>query len=461
MSLITALSYSLSGMRAIQSDMQVISSNVSNAGRADYTKKSIVLTADTTTAEGTGGVSVLGYTRATSNTLSNLLQQSLGDNGLYSTQQDYLQRIQTLMGSTQDSPLLTKAVSDFSAAWQSLAAAPEDTSRQQNVIFTAQNLTREVTRLTEGLDKMKQDLKSDMATATDTLNKSLKRIADLNNEIVTAESAGQSAVDLMDLRDVEVRKIAELTKINVVQRDSGRIALYTPEGLSLLDGVANSFTWNGTNITLDPGGNVMDTVLKGGKIEGLVGMLDQGSSATTLNDPGKASIYKIEQQLNKVVDLFTNASGTFATAYDSATTGTGEQAASFFTGTTRYTFAVNTNLADGSKTVKQAAAAGVAADMTLATRSVSAAGISTTNVSYAGFADSIASTHSQNTAQISGLATIYSGQKDDYTQRFQNDVGVNTDQELVHLTQLQNSYSAVAKVITTIQNMFNVLDQML
>lgn len=460
MSLLTAISHSLTGLRAIQADIQVISSNVTNAQREDYTRKSVVLSSNVTTASGTGGVSVVGYERATDDSLNNLLRLATSDDGLYNSQKTYLDRVQSLLGSTQDNPVLSKAINDLTSAWRNLSATPESTTLKQNVIFKAQNLASEVRRLADGLDKIETDVKNDVTSAVDTLNTSLARIKQLNDEIVSAQSTGQSAVDLMDLRDVEVNRIAALTKINTFPRDGGRIALYTPGGLMLLDATASEFTWDGVNVALDPSGTVMNDVLKGGRIEGLLGLLDQGTTAANLANPGKSTIYKIETQLNKIVDLFTNSAGTFATAYNSATTASGELASSFFTGSTRYNFYVNSALTNGTSTLKQASASGVASDMELENRSISAGGLSVTNASYTSFADSIIAAHSQNVSQVSSQAKIYDTQKGDYKKRLQDAVGVNVDTELVRLTQLQNAYSANARVISTIQQMFEILDNM-
>lgn len=460
MSLLTAISHSVSGLKAIQSQIQVISSNITNAQREDYTRKNANLTANVITAEGTGGVSVAGYSRATSDSVFNLLRNSLSDDGLRSAQSDYLKRIQTLMGAAQDTPTLTQNMTDFATSWRNLATAPEDTTRKQDVIFKAQNLTREIQRLAEGLDKIQTDISNDVSSAVTTLNTSLSRIAELNTQVAAASSGGQSAVDLMDLRDAEVKKVAALTKINVYQRDTGRIGLYTPGGAALLDVSAAQFSWDGTTITINPGSTSANSIITGGRIEGLLGLLDQGTSSGTINDPGKASVYKVQQQLNKLVDLFTNTGGTFATAYDSATSASGDLASGFFTGSTRYDFALNSALANNTSTIKSAAASGVATDMELANRTITATGINVSNASYASYTDAIIYTHSQNNKQISDQALIYKTQKEDYGKRLQNDVGVNVDAELVQLTQLQNNYSATARVLSTIQQMFETLDKL-
>lgn len=458
MSLITAISHSLTGIKALQSDIQVVSSNVTNAQREDYTRKSISLSANVTTAEGTGGVRVLGYTRAESSNVTRLLQESLANDGYYGTQSEYLNRVQVLLGSTQDNPVLTNAMAAFATAWRELGAAPEDATRKQNVVFTAQNLVREVNRLTVGIDKIEQEIKNDVDSSVDTLNSAISRIHELNNEIVTAQSSGQSVVDLMDLRDVEVRKVAELMKIQVFERDQNRIALYTPSGFSLLDRTPNEFTWDGSTISLgstDVTGNLAD-----GKLEALIGLLDQTGGATPLADPGKALIYKIETQLNSIVTLFTSTTSpnTFAAAYNGATSATGELASGFFTGTTRNDFAVATALTNGTSTVKSAAGSVIAADMDVTTRSITSGGITLTGASYTSFTDAIIYTQSQNAGQVEGQAKIYETQKDDYKKRLQNEVGVNVDEEVVRLSQLQNNYSATARVISTIKQMLDLLD---
>src|ERR1051326_5913425 len=111
MSMLAAINSSISGLAAIQADMQVISGNVSNAQNPKYTHKSILLEADPTS----GGVDIAGYTLSTNASLTNLLQRANSDNGLFGTQQDYLQRIQNLLGSTQSSPILANDMAAFQA----------------------------------------------------------------------------------------------------------------------------------------------------------------------------------------------------------------------------------------------------------------------------------------------------------------------------------------------------------
>jgi flagellar hook-associated protein 1 FlgK len=461
MSLLGAISNSMSGMRAIQADMQVISGNVSNAQDPNYTRKTINLSADTIS----GGVLVSGYSRSTNTNLSTLLQQSLGDSGLRGTQGQYLQGIQDLMGTSQGTPILTQTMSDFAASWRQLSAQPENTAQQQDVVFKAQNLVREVNRLQTGLNQIRTNAQNDMQSSVDLLNSTIDSINNLNQQIVAAKSSGteQTVNNLLDQRDAEVRTLSGLVNVKVFNRAQDTVGVYTPQGLSLLDAIPSHFTWNGNTITLDPGGGDVTDQLLGGKLEALAGVLDQGTTAATLADPAKAGIYKIQAQLTQLVTMFTSTASpnTFAAAYNGAATATGELGSGFFTGTTPATFAVAANLANGTNTVKQASAVIIADDMDVNTRSIAAAGLTINNTSYTGYTDAITSTQNQNLQIVKGQAELYKSQADSYTQQLQSSVGVNIDDEMALLTMLQNNYAASARVLTTIQQMYQSLEQIL
>jgi flagellar hook-associated protein 1 FlgK len=456
MSLFTAVNIANSGLSAISSSMQLISGNISNAQNTNYSRKSITFSPDATT----GGVNISGYTRVTNKSLDKLLQVSLGNSGLRSTQQDYLQRIQDLLGSSQGTPTLTNLMSDFAAAWRQLSVSPDNVTQQQNVIFTAQSLAREVNRLGTGLTQLTNNLQDDMDSEVDHINTLLGQIEALNDQISASQSSSEqrSKTDMLDERDAKVRELSTLVGIQVFERSRDTIAIYTPAGLPLLDNAASQFSWDGTSITLDSSGADVTPLISGGRIEALVGLLDQGTP-TALNDPGKASVYKVQQQLEEFVDLFTEVGSTFVTAYDSATTGAGELASGFFTGTSVATFAVNINLLNGTSSLKEAAAVPVSDDMDVNTRTVAAGGLTITNTDYAGYTNAIITAQNQNTQFITNQAKIYETQSQDYTQRLQSELGVNLDEEVAALSLLQNNYAAAARVLSVIQEMFRAMEQ--
>ncbi|MFY9287889.1 MAG: flagellar basal body rod C-terminal domain-containing protein, partial [Alphaproteobacteria bacterium] len=191
-----------------------------------------------------------------------------------------------------------------------------------------------------------------------------------------------------------------------------------------------------------------------------------GSPAAVSTDPGTEVIRKLNSQIVALTDAFTNVTaGTptrFALAYNSATTGSGELASSFFSVTTNSgipdpnTFVVNANLLNGTSTIKQAAGATVVASLSAA-RSFTADGLSIPSGTYTDLSTGILAHFQQAANTISGQSETAQQQQTYYQQSLSNATGVNVDNELVNLTTLQNSYAASARVIGVINQMMEEL----
>jgi len=463
MSLFDAIDNALSGLTAVQAGIQVASSNISNANTPGYSAKSQPLIANNSVANGTGGVSLGAITRATDTALATTTRQTISESAYADVQQNYLSQVQNLLGTanTSTGSTLSDAMNSFQTAWQSLAATPESAADQQNVVNAAQALATQVQQVQTGINTITGYAQSEMSADMTTLNTSLASIQSLNSQIVSAKQTNQDTTSLMDQRDAAINTVAGLMQVSVFPRSDGSIGLYTPNGVSLVDATAQSFTWNpGSNTITDAQGNDVTNFLTGGSLEALSGVLDQGSSAANIADPGKDTLYKVSSQLNAIVTLFTStaAPNSFANAYNTTTPNPGELASGFFTGTTAGDFAVNSALTSNTATIAQGSIAATAADVAATNHSYSAAGVSVSSGRYSAITDAILATQSDNTATVTANATDYDAQKTQYQQQLQNEVGVNMDTQLAQLSVLQNSYAANAQVFNTINQMFTVLD---
>ena len=81
----------------------------------------------------------------------------------------------------------------------------------------------------------------------------------------------------------------------------------------------------------------------------------------------------------------------------------------------------------------------------------------TNNVSYSGLTSAITNYQSTSQANASTQQTELTTTTQNLQTRLTGETGVNMDTELAQLTVLQNSYAANAKVITTVQSMFDTL----
>jgi flagellar hook-associated protein 1 FlgK len=367
-------------------------------------------------------------------------------------------------------------MSNFESAWTQFSAAPESATEQEAVVSAGQTLATTVGSIATQVSALQTQVQTDLSSTVTTLNTDLANVQSLNVQIQTALANGQPTVDLEDERDQAVNAVASITNVQVMQRPNDTIALYTPGGTTLLDGQAQVFSVNGNTVTNAVGADV-SSELTGGKLQAQTDFLSSSGS----NAPGVSVITNLQSQLQNFANMFVNtASGGFASTYNSATTGTGEQGTSFFTANLDSSglpdlssFSVNASLISGAKTVKQAAANAVnntftATNLAINTATTpattsstfSASGLTTNNQTYSGIANSILSGFQQAANTIQSSSATATTQQTYYQNALSSETGVNTDTELVNLTNWQNAYAASAHVISTIQSMMTVLENM-
>lgn len=455
-----ALESALSGMRLAQQNISIISGNISNASNEDYTRKSLNTEAIISTS-GQGGVRVIGYNRAVDAAISNAYTGSLSEYGKTSAQSEYFTGLKDLFGISTDSAQLSTTLSNFANAWQVLSSAPESIVNRSNVMSAGQALASEIKRVSSGIEAIDRQIRSDTGDAVAQVNGILGQVKDLNGRISSGVIAGQNVTDLQDQLDTKVRELSGYINIKILPGNQGTVRLVTPQGFSLLDADATQLSYNGTSIMAN--GQDVSTYLTGGKLEALVNMRLDRSPATASTDPGTEVIRKLRDQLEQVAQNFLSPAGSptsFAAAYNNATTSTGELAAGFFTGSDRFNITVNAALLNGSATVKTAAVDTVTTTLTDSSRNYNVTGLSVQNTSYLGYVNSMLSNLGNSSATITSQSQLAGLTRDNYKERFSANSGVNVDNELATLTQVQNSYAVSAHIVSVIGEVYDILNQM-
>ncbi len=473
MSLFSSLSIAQSGLSAVSTQLQVVSNNVSNAGTEGYTKKTAVVSSANLGTIG-GGIQVVGFTRSTDTALFTTLSKATSNAGLRTTQDEYLQQVQDILGtSSSDDPPLSEAVTEFVNSWTAFASEPESSVAEQTLIQSAVTLVDEIHRISEEVEALDRQCHEDIDSTLTDLGSYLEQIQDLNEKISMATTGGESAGDLEDERDQLILKVSEITSIKVLERDNGQVALYTSTGYQLVDGsTVRSFAYDGINVYDENNPALsLNTALTGGKLEALVRFRDTSATATSSTDTSVGVIQKMRDQLDAIAQAFltptstaTSGEVTFAAAYDAATAGTGELAADFFDGydpmtseDARFNIEVNAALLDGTSRVKADAASPVVDALIDSTRTFSASGLTTSGSSYSSLVTASTTVFQQAANSAATLSESATEQQDYLSEKLTNATNVNTDEEMIALVTLQNIYAANARVLSAIQEMFSVL----
>lgn len=296
MSLSTALNAAVSGLKANQAAVDLTSRNIANATTEGYTRK--VVGQSNALAGGEGiGVSVRAAVREVDNFLFGQLQRSSGIYSKLEVRTEFLTRVDQMFGTPDSETSVASYITRLGTAFQDLATTPESTVTREATLAAAEELAVELNRLSDEIQQMRRETERRLSDAVAQANSALSKIHDLNLKI-SANQAG-SVADLQDERDKAVQQLASLMDIKTVEREGGRISVFTNGGNLLLDTEPTKLSFDehptlgassfynsdpalrevGT-VTLQIGGSaaidlLRDGTIREGKIAGLVDLRDK------------------------------------------------------------------------------------------------------------------------------------------------------------------------------------------
>lgn len=295
MSLSTALNAAVSGLKANQAAVDLASRNVANATTPGYTRKTVGQ--ENALAGGEGiGVSVRAAVREVDNYLIAQMQRASGSAAKLDVKADFLARIDQLFGTPDSETSVASYVNRLATSFQDLATTPESTVTREASLNAAEELAIELNRLSDEIQEMRRESERRLKDAVAQANAALAKIHDINLKI-SANQAG-SVADLQDERDQALKTLSSLMDIRTVEREGGRISVFTTGGNLLLDTEPASLSFDehptigpssfynadpalrevGT-VTLQVGGSapvdlLRDGTIRQGEIAGLVEMRD-------------------------------------------------------------------------------------------------------------------------------------------------------------------------------------------
>ena len=228
-------------------------------------------------------------------------------------------------------------------------------------------------------------------------------------------------------------------------------------------GTTSPLAYNsGTNtlyLASDPTQASLNSAVTSGAIHTDLTSITPGVNPTT---NGTGVLSNLRAQLNGLTDLLYDPAN--PTAFQTAYNPTGTAGGDFFTGTTggssdRFTLSVQATSASLAAAISAmpSIAVNVAQTFTATTSNFNAGGISVSSTNFLGIANAIASDQSSDAATATSNQTSATANTSAAQQAYRNVTGVSSDQQLAQLVSLQNAYSAAAKIITTIQDLNNVL----
>ena len=247
MSLDIARSIAVSSLMASQVQISVASSNVSNADTTGYTVKTANQVSTTSGGAGTG-VAITGITSNVDKLLFRSLVTAESELGAADIGNNYLDRLQSLYGSTTGADdtgtSIANTLASLEAAVSSLAATTSSASLQSSVVSALDDLASQLRETSNGIQELRSTADAAISSDVDQVNDSLKTIASLNAQIKQAAAAGQPTGDLEDQRNVALQSVATRMNVSYFISSTGDMQVYTASGQTLVDSNAHllSFT---------------------------------------------------------------------------------------------------------------------------------------------------------------------------------------------------------------------------
>jgi len=457
MSLNTSLSIAVQSLSVASGELQVTNNNIANANTPGYTREVAVLQEAAPTTDGNlsvgNGVELTAYQSVRDELLQTQINQETTAQSGSNAELSSLQAIQpTFTTSTND---IGTEMSALFSSISSLSTNADSSTSRQAVLTAGQNLATAFNTASNTLTSQQTGLNTQVTQDVNQINQLSSQIAALNPQIASQKSNGQDGGTLQDQQDELVLKLSALTNVSVTQTPTGE-TVTTGNGTALVTG-SQSFalqTATGsdgkTQEVLDQSGNNITSTLTGGNLGGTIQTRD-----TTI--PGLLT------QLNTLANQFATAiNAAQATGYDqNGTAGAALFSSGVTTGVIPAITAGNITMATTDPAAIAASSdgsSGSSGNLTnlSAVQTTALPSGETPSDAYASLVYQVGSltsnANSESTATTASLLQL--------NDQLSSVSGVSIDEESANLITYQTAYEAAARVVSTIQSLFSVLETM-
>jgi flagellar hook-associated protein 1 len=235
MGLSSALATAMSGLRANQASLSIISSNVANAQTPGYVTQA---SNQIELASGGDGSSVLttGVNRQLDLFVQGQLRTETSGGGYADQTANILGQLQSVYGTPGGTGTLETAYSDFTSALQALSTSSGNSSAQSVALSAAQSLAQQLNTTTQGIQSLRSNVEQDIGNSANLANAAMTQIAQINTRLQGLSPSDPAAATLMDQRDGALNQLSKLMDIRAITDTSNQTNVFTNAGIELVGG---------------------------------------------------------------------------------------------------------------------------------------------------------------------------------------------------------------------------------
>jgi flagellar hook-associated protein 1 FlgK len=479
-----ALSQALSGLRVSSGQSALVARNVARASEEGYTRKYAGLT-----TEFDGTARIASVNRNAEKRLADILNASIASADGQSVLLNALQRLQQTVGDVEDDQSLAWGINELQNKLRTFQSNPSNAALANDAVSAASSLVSGLHDASSAVQSLRADADNALGQSVGNINSSLAQLQEINTKITQARPGDETLAELLDQRDRVLKSLSSEIGIRTVTQPNNGIAVYTSGGVTLFNQIARQVTFSPTP-GLGPGvfGNAVyadGVAIAGpgaqmpptqGKIAANAEVRDKIASAyqNQIDEIARGLIVLFSEKDASVTPTLPDATGLFSyagspavpsaaivipglastiklnSAFDPAAGGN-----AFLLrdgGANGIAYRSNTTNAPGFQDRIGALIAAIDAPMTFsgATGLPASSNIKDLSRASAGWVEGLRSEADRKNEYLNTL-------KARAGEALSRATGVNMDDEMAAMLNLERSYQASAKVITVVDQMFAAL----
>lgn len=407
-----------SGMNVSQVAIQTTSHNISNINTPGYSRQRVNQSASSPHSRpganssfapgqiGTGA-QINDVTRIRNSFYDYQFRSESHEYGNTSVKYDYFKNIESIFNEPSDSAI-SSSLNGFFNSWNELAKDPESEGIKSVLIENTKYLTNSINNAFEKLESLEESLNKQSEYIIDEVNSMLSQLDELDKNIKVIQGSGKSPNDFLDQRD---RLLDDLSfKLNINDTDIKNVLkdAYDKNGKVTLNDLVNS----GAKIS--------------GELEGTIAM--------------KEEINKYKEGLTTLADTIT----------DSVNKVAGQE---IFKANNGELISINPDILGNLDNLK------VTADIALEIYNLKTEKVTINgkDMSINAFYNNMIQQMGQASATVIRDESNQSKILESIDSSRSSVSGVSLDEEMINLVQLQHTYTANAKVMSTIDSLLDIV----
>jgi len=241
MNLSVALSSAQSALSATATQTSIISRNISGAADPGYSRKMGL-----TSTIGLGGVKLVSVGRAADTAL---FLRMLDATSAASSQEALLKGLNELERTIEDPELnhsVAASIGKMTNAVQMLAETPSDPVLAASLLSASYDLAGALNEATGVTQSVRRNADTAMAESVERINTILGQFETVNRAVIVGTQAGTDVTDSLDARDRLLTSLSEEVGISVITRANNDMAIYTDSGVTLFEKNARTISFERT-----------------------------------------------------------------------------------------------------------------------------------------------------------------------------------------------------------------------